>query len=85
MRKLLSCTIIFFLSILSVICVNAKAVSAGPDVLVLKSEMVFKIASASKAESEEKYKLLIKNHDFTKIHMTSYDDCYIWISSVYSI
>ncbi len=60
MRKFLHYSIISFIQVLSVFGIAAKTVSPNADLIILKSEMLYKITSASKAESEEKYKLLVK-------------------------
>jgi hypothetical protein len=83
MRKIKSYSILFVLQFLGLFPLYSKSVSSTPDLVILKSETTFKIASSSKAELEEKYLLLVKNAEgLAKSESEFYYDNLIKISSL---
>ncbi|MFY8107496.1 MAG: DUF3857 domain-containing protein [Bacteroidia bacterium] len=83
MKKIKSYSILFVLQFLGLFPLYSKSVSSTPDLVILRSETTFKIASSSKAELEENYLLLIKNAEgLAKSESEFYYDNLIKISSL---
>lgn len=83
MRKIKSYSILLVLQFLGLFPLYSKSVSSTPDLVILRSETTFKIASSSKAELEENYLLLIKNAEgLAKSESEFYYDNLIKISSL---
>ncbi len=83
MKKIKCYSILLVLQFLGLFPLYSKSVSSTPDLVILKSETTFKIASSSKAELEEKYLLLVKNAEgLAKSESEFYYDNLIKISSL---